>query len=65
MFIIQTRRLIDEQMNRLTNGYSAYVETNELTRLMQREITKRNLPVILDQTESGCWFIPEKSAQTY
>ncbi|QDP40851.1 hypothetical protein [Radiobacillus deserti] len=65
MFIIHTRRLVDEQMDRLANGYSAYAETNELTRLMQREINKRNLPVILDQTESGCWFIPEKPAQTH
>nr|WP_239534324.1 hypothetical protein [Thalassobacillus pellis] len=51
-------RQLEEKVGHLMNGYTAYVETDELIRLMKREVSKHQLNVFLDQTDSGCWFIP-------
>ncbi|WP_240795453.1 hypothetical protein [Aquibacillus halophilus] len=54
------RLIVEEKMNRLSEGHTAFAESDEVIRLMKEEISKKNIPVICDQTESGCWFIPDE-----
>ncbi|WP_017186303.1 hypothetical protein [Alkalibacillus haloalkaliphilus] len=58
MFVVCKRRMANEKINNLRNGYSAYAETEELIRLMKRRINSNNLDIYEDQTDIGCWFIP-------
>ncbi|MDQ0351247.1 hypothetical protein J2R98_001050 [Alkalibacillus filiformis] len=58
MFVVCRRRMANEKVNTLRNGYSAYAETEELIRLMKRRINSNNLDIYEDQTDIGCWFIP-------
>lgn len=65
MLIMHQRRIRDEKIRQLKGGRTAYAESNELIRLIKRDITKENLHVLCDQTNFGCWFIPvqeEKSS---
>lgn len=58
--IINPKELAKAKVKRLQNGYSAFAETNEMTRLMKRELSKLNLDVLVDETTIGSWFIPRK-----
>ncbi|MFD1362249.1 hypothetical protein [Lentibacillus salinarum] len=58
MLIINERRLRDDKIAQLKNGYTAYAESAELIRLIRRGIERENLHVHYDQTNAGCWFIP-------
>ncbi|MFD1019022.1 hypothetical protein [Thalassobacillus hwangdonensis] len=58
MLIMDRHRMLEEKVGQLMNGHTAYAETDELIRLMKREVAKHELDVYLDQTEAGCWFIP-------
>lgn len=58
MLMIHERRMRDEKMKYLLKGNSAYAETNELIRLLKREIERIGLHVFYDHTNTGCWFIP-------
>ncbi|MFZ3578192.1 hypothetical protein [Virgibacillus sp. DJP39] len=58
MFIMNHNRMKEEKINLLKNGLTAYAESNELIRLIKRDIKKFELHVHLDETPSGCWFIP-------
>jgi hypothetical protein len=64
MQIMNRHRLVEEKINTLKKGYSAYAEMHEIIRLMKREIAKQNILVICDETESGCWFIPQSFTQS-
>ncbi|MFC0522342.1 hypothetical protein ACFFGV_01900 [Pontibacillus salicampi] len=59
MLYMNRRRLLEDKIERLLNGQTAYAESQELIRLLKRELDKRNITVLMDQTDSGCWFIPE------
>ncbi|WP_077621207.1 hypothetical protein [Sediminibacillus massiliensis] len=59
MLIISRRAMAQEKMKSLMNGYSAYAESDELIRLVKKEIDKQNLSVVYDSSDAGCWFIPE------
>lgn len=58
--IINRRKLVDAKMERLRSGYSAFAESKEVVTLLEEEIIREQLPVIIEKTELGCWFIPEK-----
>lgn len=58
MLVINQRRLRDEKIAQLKEGNTAYAESAELIRLIQRGIERENLHVHYDQMNSGCWFIP-------
>ncbi|MGM8215603.1 hypothetical protein ACLIA0_08500 [Bacillaceae bacterium W0354] len=60
MFVLNNRHVADEKFNHLLNGYSVYAETEELIRLMKRRIDSHKLDIVIDDTDSGCWFIPNK-----
>lgn len=55
---MNNRRIRDEKISQLKAGRTAYVETEELIRLMKRGIEKEHLHVHFDSTNGGCWFIP-------
>ncbi|GEL76861.1 hypothetical protein [Tenuibacillus multivorans] len=58
MFVFNKREVADEKLNHLLEGYSVYAETEELIRLMNRRIQSQELDIIIDDTDQGCWFIP-------
>ncbi|WP_010532401.1 hypothetical protein [Lentibacillus jeotgali] len=58
MLVINHRRLRDEKIAQLRKGITAYAESAELIRLMQRSIDREGLYVHYEQTNTGCWFIP-------
>jgi hypothetical protein len=58
MFVMHNRRIRDELISQLKAGRTAYVETEELIRLMKRSIERELIHVHLDLTSKGCWFIP-------
>ncbi|WP_102026792.1 hypothetical protein [Salirhabdus sp. Marseille-P4669] len=60
MLEINRKLLVEEKTKDLVNGYSAYADTDELIRLIQRNVAELDLDVIKDQTDIGCWFIPNK-----
>ncbi|WP_226036433.1 hypothetical protein [Aquibacillus saliphilus] len=64
MFIMSRRLVVEEKINKLTQGYNAYAETEEIIRLMKREISKKQISVICDQTDNGCWFIPTQHSNS-
>ncbi|WP_234028548.1 hypothetical protein [Lentibacillus sp. Marseille-P4043] len=52
------RQIRDEKIKQLKSGQTAYAESDELIRLIKRDIMKLDLHVHCDQTNTGCWFIP-------
>lgn len=64
MFILNHKRLVQEKIEKLTNGETAYAESQEVIRLVKRELIKKKLVVLMDETEIGCWFIPQKTNST-
>ncbi|TCT24977.1 hypothetical protein EDD68_10444 [Melghiribacillus thermohalophilus] len=60
MWVIDRHKQLENKMNQLRNGYTAYAETEELIRLLKRRLKKQNMNVLMDQTENGVWFIPIK-----
>ncbi|MEF2291487.1 MULTISPECIES: hypothetical protein [Virgibacillus] len=64
MWVISRRQQRDEKIARLKQGDSAFAESQELIRLIKRDIEKEHLEVICEETASGCWFIPKNRSKT-
>lgn len=62
--IINRKCLARKKLENLKQGYSAYAETEEVARLIEKELTQLNIPVYIDRTPIGWWFIPEKNKET-
>lgn len=60
--IIPAKSLVVENMKRLKNGETAFAESTEVIRLLERDIARENLNVFIDKTPAGCWFIPQKDS---
>lgn len=58
MTVLDRREMRDEKIRHLKTGRTVYAESAELIRLIKRGIEKENLQVKFEQTEGGCWFIP-------
>lgn len=58
--ILDRRELAQSKLALLEKGYSAYTDSDEVARLIKREIKKRNLEVMEERTSIGSWFIPKK-----
>ncbi|HET7616164.1 MAG TPA: hypothetical protein VFK27_04320 [Bacillales bacterium] len=52
--------IVKAKVRRIQDGYSAFAESNELVRLMKKEISRSNVDVFVDETNIGSWFIPKK-----
>lgn len=61
MLILNRRKIIEEKVNQLKNGYTAFAESQEVIRLLTRAVNKHGIAVYLDHTDSGCWFVPQKN----
>ena len=61
--IITNRELCNQKMESLKSGYNAFVESEKLLELVEREVEKENIQVVIEKTSAGCWIIPasEKS----
>lgn len=60
MLILSQRQLVEDKMEKILKGETAFAESKELIRLVKRELKKKKLLVLMDETEIGCWFIPQK-----
>ncbi len=60
MKVIHTQRIANDKIALLMNGYSAFAESEEVIRLVNRRIHRNNLNIIVERTNVGCWFIPEQ-----
>ncbi|HEU5138628.1 MAG TPA: hypothetical protein VFT51_01550 [Bacillales bacterium] len=58
--IMNRKKLAKAKVQRIQDGYSAFAESNELTRLIKRELSKLNMDVFIEETTIGSWFIPKK-----
>jgi hypothetical protein len=52
------KEIAKAKVKRIQDGYSAFAESNEMVRLIKRELSKLNLDVLVDETDIGSWFIP-------
>ncbi|MEH7387082.1 hypothetical protein V7147_16965 [Bacillus sp. JJ1521] len=57
---INRRKLLNEKMAHIKNGYSAYAESPDVINAIKKEIEALNLNVLEEVTELGSWFIPVK-----
>ncbi|MBR7553796.1 hypothetical protein ACFFJI_00405 [Allobacillus sp. GCM10007491] len=60
MKVIHTQRIANDKIALLMNGYSAFAESEEVIRLVNRRIHRHNLNILIERTNVGCWFIPEQ-----
>jgi hypothetical protein len=56
--ILDRRELAKSKLALIEKGFSAYTDSEEVARLIKRELKKRNLEVIEEKTSIGSWFIP-------
>lgn len=57
--IIEPKTLVKRKIEQLRNGETAFAESDEVIRILKRDIARENLEVIIDKTPSGCWFYPQ------
>ena len=57
--IIEPKVLVKQKIEQLKNGKNAYAESEEVLRLLKRDIARENLNVIFDETRDGCWIYPQ------
>ncbi|PTX63260.1 hypothetical protein C8P63_104105 [Melghirimyces profundicolus] len=62
--IISRKKLAKAKVEKLKRGYSAYAETEEVAGLIEKELGRIELPVFVDRTQLGYWFIPEDNGTT-
>lgn len=61
MTILDRRKMRDEKIAQLKSGRTVYAESPEFIRIIKRGIEKENLLVSYEETNTGCWFIPEEN----
>lgn len=59
MDILSRKKMLNEKVERIKRGYSAYAESAEMANLLKKELGIQKLKVYEDITEFGSWFIPE------
>lgn len=58
--IINRREIARQKLSLLEEGFSAFTDSQEVARLIKRELKKRNMQAVVDQTTHGAWFYPQK-----
>lgn len=56
--VINRKEMARAKVRKIKNGLSAFAETNEVIELVKKELENENIPVHVDETDQGCWFIP-------
>lgn len=59
--IISRKQLAKAKFEKIKRGYSAFAETEEVAKWLEKEIQAHQLKVDIDRTSVGCWFIPKKN----
>lgn len=59
--IISKSQLINDKLEKLKRGLSAYAESKSIVSALERKIAEQNLAVHIEHTPYGSWFIPEKN----
>ncbi|QKG83935.1 hypothetical protein GXN76_05220 [Kroppenstedtia pulmonis] len=62
--IISRTQIALAKVEELKNGYSAYAETQEVARKMEKQLQGMDISVHIDKTPIGYWFIPECGEST-
>ncbi|WP_096189712.1 hypothetical protein [Evansella halocellulosilytica] len=62
MRVMSRSKLVKEKVKSIQDGYSAYAETEEVTKLIKKELSTLGIDVIEDTSSLGNWFIPKKRA---
>jgi len=60
VMIINRKEIARAKVRKIKNGFSAFAETQEVIDLVKKELDKENIPVFIDETAKGSWFIPVK-----
>lgn len=63
MLVIPIRRICDAKMKQIMDGYTAYSESKQVINKLKKEIEQRNIPVIFDYTNKGCYITPIKNKE--
>ncbi|WEG14907.1 hypothetical protein PU629_05885 [Pullulanibacillus sp. KACC 23026] len=58
--VFDRHQLAESKLQLIEKGYSAYTDSQEVARLVRREIEKRKLNVLEELTPIGFWFTPSK-----
>lgn len=61
--IIEPKTLVKQKIEQLKNGKNAFAETEEVIRLLKRDIARENLKVIFDETPDGLWIYPDEKKE--
>ena len=59
--ILSRKELARIKLENLKMGYSAFTDSEEIASIMKRQINTLDMPIHIDQTTLGCWFIPERT----
>lgn len=57
--IIPNKLLANQKMEQLKKGENAFAESGEVLRILERNIAREKLDVVMDKSPAGCWIIPE------
>lgn len=61
LMVIDRKEIARAKVEKIKNGFSAFAETQEVIFLVKKELEKQGIPVLIDETEKGCWFIPQEN----
>lgn len=64
MKVIHTQRIANDKVALLMNGYSAFAETEEVIRLVNRRIHRNNLNIIVERIQRRLLVYPGTSEQS-
>lgn len=58
--IMNRKELARIKLENLKKGYSAFTDSEEIAKILKGQVSTLDIPIHIDQTTLGCWFIPEK-----
>lgn len=61
--IMNRKELARIKFENLKNGYSAFTDSEEIANILKGQLTNLSIPIHIDQTALGYWFIPESVAE--
>jgi hypothetical protein len=56
--VINRKEMARAKIEQLKNGFSAFAETSEVAEFIEKELANLNIPIHVDRTPMGSWFIP-------
>ncbi|WP_070120532.1 hypothetical protein [Bacillus marinisedimentorum] len=62
-YVVHNKRMAEEKLRRLQQGYCAYVESKEVAALIKKQLNELHIPVHEEITDRGYWYTPEKEVK--